>query len=100
MYTLDTIKANIEYSKEGSIKTNISVMNVISQLRAAGRNTFTADDITYILNRSIKMSWNKVTTAQVERVIKTEVRHNERGEIRRGYKTITALRFGFYQYGR
>ncbi len=101
MYTLDTISSgNIVFSAEMNIKMSDTVTNIIVALSRVGRNTFTADDIVYIINRNVKADWNKVTDAQVTRVIKTEIRHNARGEYRYGMKQITAIGNGFYQYGK
>lgn len=100
MYTLDTITTGVEFSKEMAIKIGDSTMNIIRSLAHAGRNSFTAEDIAYIINRQVKSEWNKVTAAQVERAIRHEAKHNARGEVRRGFRAITALGMGFYQYGR
>jgi hypothetical protein len=100
MSILNTVTTHIEYSAEGVIKIGNSMMNAINSLAAAGRVSFTADDIAHVINNNVKAERNKVTVAQVERAVKTELKHNERGEIRKGFKRIAALGSGFYQYGK
>ena len=101
MYTLDTISpATIKFSATMNIKLGDSVMNIVSALSYNGRNTFTAADIAYVINRNVKASWNKVTEVQVERVIKAEIKCNSRGEVRKGFKAITSIGYGNYQYGK
>ncbi len=95
MSILNTVKTHIERSENG-IKIGNSTMNAINSLDRAGRNTFTADDITVILNNN----GGNVTSAQVERAVKAELVYNKRGEIRRGFKSIVDLGMGFYQYGK
>lgn len=97
MYILDSVNVNaIACSASGKIKVSDTVMRIASQLNQMGRNTFTAEDIAYIIARFVK----DVPFSRIETAIKNEVRSGQEGMRRIGYKNIIALGNGFYQYGK
>ena len=97
MYILDTVTVNsIACSDSGKIKVSDTVMRIAAALNRAGRNTFTAEDIHYVICRFVK----DVPFSRVENAIKAEVRRGNEGLRRIGYRNIYALGNGFYQYGK
>jgi hypothetical protein len=97
MYILDTVTVNsIACSANGKIKVSDTVMRIAAALNRAGRSTFTAEDIHYVICRFVK----DVPFARVENAIKNEVRMGKQGMVRRGYRMITEIGNGFYQYGK
>lgn len=103
MYTLDTISPNViaytTSTEYRNVKLSDTVCNIIVALNKIDRNMFSAQDVTYVINRNVKVERQKVTEDMVKRAIMTEVRHNARGEFRRGMKIIKSLGGGFFQYG-
>lgn len=97
MYILDTISVNnIVCSANGKIKVSDTVMRIAAALNRAGRSTFTAEDIAYVIARFVK----DVPFSRIENAIKNEVRMNKGGMVRNGYKMVTEIGNGFYQYGK
>lgn len=97
MYILDTISVNnIVCSANGKIKVSDTVIKIASRLAANGRSTFTAEDIAYVVARFVK----DVPFARIENAIKNEVRAGKSGMVRRGFRMITEIGNGFYQYGK
>lgn len=97
MYILDTISVNnIVCSANGKIKVSDTVMRIAAALNRAGRSTFTAEDIAYVIARFVK----DVPFARIENAIKNEVRAGKQGMVRRGFRMVTEIGNGFYQYGK
>lgn len=99
-YILDTIHhSNIIFSANMNIKRPETVLNIARALYNAGRNTFTAEDIQYIVNKNVKASHNKVIANQVIMTLRDIVRSTNRQEKYHGHQFIYALGMGFYRYG-
>lgn len=98
MYTLDTINFKVQYSANGNLTITKTVVNTIAALGRI-RNTMTADDVAYIINRRVA-SDEQVTTKQVESVMNEIARSGRRGERYHGLLNLTAQQFGFYGYGK
>jgi hypothetical protein len=97
MYTLDTVNVNIAYSANGNIKLTQTVVNAIASLGKV-RNTMTADDVTYIINRKAHRD-EQVTVKQVEAAIKPVVAATLRSERYNGMrKGLVNIGSGFYEY--
>lgn len=101
MYTLDTISTNvIAFSQDMNIKITDTLVNIVVELSRNGRNSFTADDIVYIINNRVKATHNKVTVVQITRALNMIVRENARGEYRYGMRRKAITRASdFYFYG-
>ena len=96
MYTLDMVNFYIVRSANGNVTLTKTVVNAIASLGKV-RNTMTADDVTYIINRKAH-SDEQVTVKQVTAVMNEIARSCARGERYFGLGNVIAQQFGFYGY--